>query len=70
MSGTITVNGEPRQLTGPETVAGLLQADGTDMEQGGLAVALNGEVVPRVDWQGTRINPDDTVEIVHIVRGG
>jgi sulfur carrier protein len=41
-----------------------------DCSRGGVAVALNGEVVPRAEWDQTPVKPDDKIEIVHIVRGG
>ena len=35
-----------------------------------IAVELNREVVRRNDWNGTMLNEDDRVEIVHFVGGG
>ena len=69
MSETITVNGESRPWRA-QTVAELLAADGLTTGTGGLAVARNASVVPRGEWETTRIDPDDRIEIVHIVRGG
>ena len=36
----------------------------------GIAVALNGEVVPRSRWAATRLAPEDRVEIVTAAAGG
>ena len=69
MSETITVNGESRPWQA-QTVAELLVADGLMTGKGGLAVALNASVVPRGEWDTTPVDPDDRIEIVHIVRGG
>lgn len=69
MSDTITVNGEPRRWQA-QTVRELLVADGLMTDKGGLAVALNASVVARAEWDATPVNPDDRIEIVHIVRGG
>ena len=69
MTATIRVNGETRSWQ-EQTVGDLLMAEGIELDQGGLAVALNEKVVPRSAWGGTRVKPDDNVEIVHIVRGG
>jgi sulfur carrier protein len=66
---TITVNGEPRPWSSQD-VAALLGEQGIDSGRGGVAVAVNGEVVPRAEWSQTHLNPDDRIEIVHIVRGG
>ena len=48
----------------------LLRENGVNESKGGVAVALNGEVVPRGEWYQTALKPMDKVEIVHIVRGG
>ncbi len=36
----------------------------------GLAVAVNGQVVPRHAWDATRLAPGDAVEIVKLFAGG
>ncbi len=36
----------------------------------GVAVALNGEVVPKSRWDTTPLSPDDRVEIVTAAAGG
>ncbi len=36
----------------------------------GIAVALNGDVVPRARWEATRLSPGDRVEIVTAAAGG
>lgn len=69
MSKTISVNGEQKPLNS-STLIELLEENGVDSDKGGVAVALNGEVVPRADWAQTSMKQDDKVEIVHIVRGG
>jgi len=69
MSGTIRLNGKDRPWTA-QTLRDLVAETGVDPAQPGVAVALNGEVVPRADWAQTQLNPDDKIEIVHIVRGG
>ncbi len=65
----ITVNGESVPLTSRD-IGGLLAEKGIDADRGGVAVAVNGEVVPRVEWDQTLVKPNDQIEIVHIVRGG
>ena len=41
-----------------------------DTEQKGIAVALNGAVVPRAAWPETALKPGDNVEIVRAKQGG
>jgi sulfur carrier protein len=69
VSETISINGEQKLLSS-STLIELLEENGVDSSKGGVAVALNGEVVPRADWAQTSMKSDDKVEIVHIVRGG
>jgi sulfur carrier protein len=64
----ISVNGEERSLDGPVSVDRLLDALG--MERRGLAVAVNGEVVPRSTWVGHDVIDGDQVEILTIAQGG
>lgn len=69
---TIRVNGEERPLGADdaETVTGLLEATGIDPKTRGLAVAVNGAVVPRGAWPETTLSPGDEVEIVKLFAGG
>lgn len=65
---TVVVNGEERVLDGPVPVDGLIAALGLDRR--GLAVAVNGEVVPRSTWVGHDVVDGDHVEILTIAQGG
>jgi len=65
---TITLNGKPRALNGSMTVASLLATLSLKAEQ--VAVAVNGEVVPRDTWARAAIGDGDVVEIVRAVGGG
>ncbi len=69
MPATIRINGEERPL-GAETVLVLLEEAGVDPQTRGLAVALNGAVVPRRAWPETALAPGDEVEIVKLFAGG
>ncbi len=63
------VNGERRSVAAAD-VRGLVALLGLDPAGRGLAVARNGEVVPRSAWATTRLLPDDRIEIVGAVQGG
>ena len=63
------VNGERRRVAAAD-VRALLGALGLDPAGRGLAVARNGEIVPRAAWKTTPLAPDDRVEIVGAVQGG
>ncbi len=69
MDGGITVNGESRALP-VGTVLDLLRAEGLDPAKRGIAVAVNGAVVPRRAWPEAPLAPGDRVEIVKPFAGG
>ena len=63
------VNGERRRVTAGDIVS-LVAELGLDPAGRGLAVARNGEVVPRGRWDRTALAPDDRIDIVGAVQGG
>lgn len=64
----VTLNGEPREVPGPLTVATLLAH--LDIDARRVAVELNETVVKRARYDDTPIHPDDVIEIVNFVGGG
>jgi sulfur carrier protein len=66
---TIRVNGESEPLAAA-TVEALLAEKAVDTGQCGIAVALNGAVIPRAAWGDTSLKPGDSVEIVRAKQGG
>ncbi len=69
IQGMIRVNGEGTPLAAA-TLAELLAQQGIDAGGKGIAVALNGAVVRRPEWAGTKLSPGDDVEIVRVRQGG
>jgi sulfur carrier protein len=65
----IQVNGQPLALSAKH-LADLLYERGVNTAGKGIAVALNGAVVPRAAWGETRLRAGDTVEIVLARQGG
>jgi sulfur carrier protein len=65
----IRVNGTSEPLAAT-TLAALLAEKAVDTAQRGIAVALNGSVVPRAAWPATPLRPGDNVEIVRARQGG
>jgi sulfur carrier protein len=63
------VNGERRRVPAGD-IQTLLGALGLDPAGRGLAVARNGEIVPRGAWGTTVLVPGDRIEIVGAVQGG
>jgi sulfur carrier protein len=64
----VTVNGEPAEVTDGWTVGDLVR-DRAD-EQRKVAVARNGEVVPRGEWDATPLSTGDVLEVLAPVAGG
>lgn len=63
------LNGKPL-TSAPERLVDLLAAQGFQMETRGIAVAINGSVVPRSKWAETMLSGEDDIEIVKIMQGG
>jgi len=66
---TIHVNGKAEPL-GAASLEALLAEKAVDISQRGIAVALNGAVVPRAAWPATLLRAGDSVEIVRARQGG
>lgn len=64
----IHVNGAPRQLDRPLTVADLLEREGLTGKR--MAVERNGEIVPKSLHADTLVAAGDRLEIVVAVGGG
>ena len=69
MTPSIIVNGEEQSLVA-DSVWHLLQARSIDPRRKGVAVALNGAVVPRGAWRETALEAGDEIEIVKPFAGG
>jgi sulfur carrier protein len=66
----VVVNGERRSVPEGTTVQDVVQLVGDARAGRGVAVAIEGEVVPRGSWSGTRLPEGARVEIVTAVQGG
>lgn len=64
----ITLNGQPRTVAEDLPVQSLVEL--LTPATTGVAVAVNGAVVPRSRWSQERVRPGDVVEVVTAVQGG
>lgn len=64
----ILVNGEPRRMPGPATVADLLRH--LQLDPRTVVVELNREIIRRPRLDETQLAEGDAVEVVHFVGGG
>ena len=67
---TVVVNGQPRQVADGATVADLVAEHGPAAAGERVAVAVNGEVVPRSAWLATPVADGDRVELLAAMQGG
>jgi sulfur carrier protein len=65
---TVTINGERREIPDGLNVTGLLEHIGMPAER--VAIERNLDILPRAVWIETKIQPNDSFEIVHFVGGG
>lgn len=64
----VWINGERRELADDATVPDALGALG--LPRSGVAVAVDGEVVPKARWAGTALRDGARVEVLTAVQGG
>jgi sulfur carrier protein len=64
----VWINGERRELSDGAAVPDALAALG--LPRAGVAVAVDGEVVPRAQWAGTALADGARVEVLTAVQGG
>ena len=69
VAARIRLNGQD-EVVAAATLAALLEEKAVDVAQRGIAVAVNGAVVPRAAWAKTPLRSGDRVEIVRARQGG
>ena len=70
MTVQVTINGDRRELPAGATVASVIDSLHNAPQGRGVAVAVEGEVVPRGKWPSTELRDGATVEVVVAVQGG
>ena len=66
----IELNGGVVELADAATLADAARAAGAPQSARGVAVALDGEVVPRSEWDSTPLRDGATVEVLAAIQGG
>jgi sulfur carrier protein len=67
---SVVINGDQRELPLDATVATAVREAGVEREGRGVAVAVDGEVVPRGRWGDTELREGQQVEVLRAVQGG
>ncbi len=66
----ILLNGEACDLAAGDTVARALARLGVERDAPGIAVAVDGEVVPRSSWESFALGAGARVEVLTAMQGG
>jgi sulfur carrier protein len=66
----IVLNGESYDVRAGETLADVLERLGLAVQMRGVAVAVDGEVVPRACWEVFALAEDARVEVLTAMQGG
>jgi len=66
----IIFNGQPADVDAGETVMMVLVRLGVESQARGVAVAVDGEVIPRSQWSELALDRDARVEVVTAMQGG
>ena len=65
---TLTINGHERKLPAELSLPALLTELGVDRRM--VAVAHNGDVIPRATYDDVTVRDGDRIEVVRMVGGG
>jgi sulfur carrier protein len=66
----ISLNGQDSEVRAGETLVGVLRRLGVSLDARGVAVAVDGEVVPRAVWESFLLSQDARVEVLTAMQGG
>jgi sulfur carrier protein len=66
----IELNGSSAELRDGASIADAIAAAGAGDDRRGVAVAVEGEVVPRAEWALTTLRDGQSVEVVRAMQGG
>jgi len=66
----VVLNGEQCELRDGATVVDAVAASGAPESRAGVAVAVDGEVVPRRHWSDQSLVEGQRVEVLQAVQGG
>ena len=67
---TIVLNGEAHEVAQGTTVRALLEDLDVPGGARGVAVAVDAEVVPRGEWETTKLDEGARVEVLRAIQGG
>jgi sulfur carrier protein len=66
----IRLNGQESEVQPGETIAAVLRRLDLSPEARGVAVAVDGEVVPRAGWETYALSDEARIEVLTAIQGG
>jgi sulfur carrier protein len=66
----VVLNGDPCELPEGAMLEDAIARSGVHESRRGVAVAVDGEVVPRAEWEQTALAEGAKVEVLQAVQGG
>jgi sulfur carrier protein len=66
----IRLNGQESEVQPGETIAAVLRRLDLSPEARGIAVAVDGEVVPRAGWETYVVSDSARIEVLTAIQGG
>ena len=66
----VVVNGRENDVPDSQTVLHLMETMLQSVDRGGVAVAINGEVLRRGDWSQRVLHEGDAIEVLGATQGG
>jgi sulfur carrier protein len=66
----VVLNGDRCELREGARLADAVAASGAPDDRRGVAVAVDGEVIPRGEWDGVELADGARVEVLQAVQGG
>ena len=66
----IILNGHSSDVRGGESVLAAIEQLGLPPDARGVAVAVDGEVIPRARWEDVRLREGARVEVLSAMQGG
>jgi sulfur carrier protein len=66
----IRLNGQESEVQPGETIAAVLRRLDLSPEARGIAVAVDGEVVPRAGWETWVVSDEARIEVLTAIQGG
>ena len=66
----LTINGKKQQIDEAGMLTDVLRHICVAVDRGGVAVAVNDRVNPKLQWDAHEVHPGDRIEVIHAVQGG